>query len=92
MLFPIYFIHADKISDVASRYVFSIDVRAGVLCVEKITTVVTFLSNCWQIEVCKSGFVFAAASETKFEMSSKMKTETAQNCMSGKGIKANLTC
>jgi hypothetical protein len=59
------------------------DIERVVLCVEKIT-VVTFLSNCWEFKICKFGFMFAAASEKKFEMSSEMKIGTAQSCRSGK--------
>jgi hypothetical protein len=64
----------------------NIDIQRVVLCVEKITTLVTFLSNCWEFKICKFG-LFATEREMEFGMSSEMQTETAQSCRSGKRIK-----
>jgi len=52
--------------------------------VEKITTVVPFLSNCGKFKILSLVFVLAAESEMKFEMPSEMETGTAQSCRSGK--------
>jgi hypothetical protein len=45
-----------NVSDVALRLVLNSDIGGGVVCVEKITAVVTFLNCCWDFECCKSGF------------------------------------
>jgi hypothetical protein len=63
------------------------DIERFLLCVEKITTVVIFLSNCLEFKICKSGFMFATAHEMKFEMSSEIRTGTTQSCRSGKRFK-----
>jgi hypothetical protein len=44
--------------DVFFRYVLKIGIQGTELCVEKITTVVIFLSYCWEFESCGSGFHF----------------------------------
>jgi hypothetical protein len=43
------------------RYVLNIAIQGVVLCVERIITVVTFLSYCGEFESCESGFAFATA-------------------------------
>jgi hypothetical protein len=45
-----------NISDISLRYVLNIDMQGDVLCVERITTVVIFVSYCWGFESYKSGF------------------------------------
>jgi len=62
----------------------NIGIERVVLCVEKITTFVMFLSNCVKFKILSLVFVLAAESEMKFEMPSEMKTGTAQSCMIGK--------
>jgi len=64
----------------------NIGIDRVVLCVEKITTIVTFLSYCLDFEIFSLFFVFAAASEMKYEMSYEMKTGTAQSCRSARRI------
>jgi hypothetical protein len=57
------------------------------MCVEKMTSVFTFLSYCLDLENLSLVFLFAAESEINFEMFSEMETGTAQSCRSGNRIK-----
>jgi len=65
----------------------NIGIEGFVLCVEKITTVVTFRSYCWAFEILSLVFVFTTAWEMKFKTPSEMDTETEQDCRRVKRIR-----
>jgi len=45
-----------NINEVSLRYMLNTDVERVVICVKKITTVVTSLSSCLEFKICNSGF------------------------------------
>jgi hypothetical protein len=60
--------------------------------VAKITTVVTFLSYCLELEILVTVLLFTTAREMKFEMSSEMENGTAQSYRNGNRIKIMQAC
>ena len=70
-----------NVSEVSLCYELNVDIQEGVICVwGKITRIITFVSYSLDFKVVSLVFMLAAAREMKFEMSSELKTETAQSC------------